>query len=61
VVDRKYPVDPAVLTKIAVMRLQRYTNSEIARELGCVERTVERRVEVIRQIWESRTERPGER
>jgi RNA polymerase sigma factor (sigma-70 family) len=46
-------IDPESLRKIVIMRLQRFTNQEIAQELRCVERTVNRRMEIIRQIWRS--------
>jgi DNA-binding NarL/FixJ family response regulator len=29
-----------------------YSNEEIAQELGCVERTVERKLNVIRRVWQ---------
>ncbi len=45
--------DPESLKKIAMLRLQRYTNKEIAQKLGCVERTVDRKIGIIRQIWSS--------
>ena len=41
---------------IALRRLEGYENAEIARELGCALRTVERRLALIRQIWEQRDE-----
>jgi DNA-directed RNA polymerase specialized sigma24 family protein len=39
------------LRTIARRRLEGYTNSEIAAELKVIERTVERRVKLIRTIW----------
>jgi len=39
------------LRRIAVLKLEGRTNSEIAKELGCVTRTVERRLELIRNLW----------
>jgi RNA polymerase sigma factor (sigma-70 family) len=39
------------LQTIAVMRMEGYTNEEIAAELGCVTRTVERRLRIIRKAW----------
>jgi DNA-directed RNA polymerase specialized sigma24 family protein len=46
------------LRTVAVMRMQGYDKAEIAARLGCVLRTVERRLEVIRSLWsqESRDE-----
>jgi len=41
------------LRRIAVMKLKGYTNAEIADELDVVERTVERKLERIRTIWQS--------
>jgi RNA polymerase sigma factor (sigma-70 family) len=38
--------------RIAQLRLDGYTNAEIAAQLGCALRTVERRLELIRQIWD---------
>ena len=40
------------LRTIALRRLEGYENTEIARELGCAVRTVERRLALIRQTWE---------
>jgi DNA-directed RNA polymerase specialized sigma24 family protein len=39
------------LRSIALWRLEGYTNQEIAAKLGCVPRTVERKLRVIRTIW----------
>lgn len=39
------------LRPVARMKLEGYTNAEIAEKLGCVERTVERKLEHIRQTW----------
>jgi DNA-directed RNA polymerase specialized sigma24 family protein len=39
------------LRQIAQLRLDGYTNIEIATQLGCALRTVERRLELIRRIW----------
>jgi DNA-directed RNA polymerase specialized sigma24 family protein len=39
------------LRSIAVWKMEGYTNDEIAARLGCVPRTVERRVRVIRSVW----------
>jgi DNA-directed RNA polymerase specialized sigma24 family protein len=36
---------------VAVMKLQSYTNAEIASQLGCAEATVERRLSLIRSVW----------
>jgi DNA-directed RNA polymerase specialized sigma24 family protein len=39
------------LRAIAVWKMEGYTNEEIAARLGCVPRTVERKLRVIRSIW----------
>jgi DNA-directed RNA polymerase specialized sigma24 family protein len=44
------------LQAVAVWKMEGYTNEEIAARLGCVVRTVERKVRVIRSIWSQ--ERP---
>jgi RNA polymerase sigma factor (sigma-70 family) len=40
------------LRQIARLRLEDYSNSEIATRLNCSERTVERRLALIRAVWE---------
>jgi len=40
------------LRAVAVWKLEGYTNEEIRTELDCSERTVERKLRLIRQIWE---------
>jgi DNA-directed RNA polymerase specialized sigma24 family protein len=42
----------AELRSIALWKMEGYTNDEIADKLGCVPRTVERRLQLI-QIWEA--------
>ena len=44
------------LREIAVRKLQGYTNSEIANELDCAERTIERKLERIRGMWQTDTQ-----
>lgn len=39
------------LRQIATWKLEGWTNAEVARELGVVERTVERKLELVRSIW----------
>ena len=39
------------LRQIALLKMEGLTNREVADQLGCVERTVERRLKLIRQIW----------
>lgn len=45
------------LAALARLRLEGYTNKEIARSLDCVEATVERKVARIRQKWSTAVER----
>ena len=40
------------LKDIAVFKLEGFTNQDIAAKVGCSERTVKRRIAVIRRIWE---------
>ena len=44
-------LDPE-LQQLAQLRLDGYTNAEIAARLGCALRTIERRLELIRRIWD---------
>jgi DNA-directed RNA polymerase specialized sigma24 family protein len=44
-------LDDPELRTVAVWKMEGYTNEEIAARLGCVPRTVERKVRVIRSIW----------
>ncbi len=46
------------LRKLALWKMEGYANAEIAARLGCVERTVERKLWVIRQILGSGGRRP---
>jgi len=39
------------LRQLALLKLEGWTNEEIARKLECVARTVERKLSLIRQIW----------
>lgn len=43
------------LRAVAVWKMEGYTNDEIAVKLACVPRTVERKLRLIRAIWESET------
>jgi RNA polymerase sigma factor (sigma-70 family) len=43
------------LREVAQGKVEGLTNREIAERLGCVERTVERKLRQIREIWEERT------
>jgi DNA-directed RNA polymerase specialized sigma24 family protein len=42
--------DPT-LRSVALWKMEGYTNEEIAAELGCVPRTVERKLRLIRHLW----------
>src|SRR5262245_61016971 len=42
----------AELRRVAVWKLEGYSNAEIADKLGCVERTVERKLDMIRKLWQ---------
>lgn len=44
------------LRNIATLKLEGYTNREIAERLGVVERSVERKLSRIRSIWSSKSE-----
>ncbi|MDB4614734.1 ECF-type sigma factor [bacterium] len=39
------------LRRVAVLRMAGHSNAEIAEQLDCVERTVERRLEHVRKLW----------
>ena len=47
-------LDDDVQRKIAVLKLQGYSNAEIAQTFGVVRRTIERKVTLIRKNWRSR-------
>jgi DNA-directed RNA polymerase specialized sigma24 family protein len=40
------------LRSVVIWKMEGYTNEEIAAKLGCVPRTVERKLRLIREIWE---------
>ncbi|WZP00294.1 ECF-type sigma factor [Isosphaeraceae bacterium EP7] len=44
------------LRRVALRKLECYTNAEVAAELGCVEATVERKLNRIRGLWASEME-----
>jgi DNA-directed RNA polymerase specialized sigma24 family protein len=46
------------LRQVALWRLESYSNAEIAGRLGCHEGTVERKLQLIREIWQ---DQPGDR
>lgn len=49
------------LQQIVTLKLQGYSNDEIAAELGCVTRTVERKLQMIRKFWGPIMDRGGHR
>ena len=44
------------LRRVAVWKMEDYSNQEIAEKLGCVERTVERKLKRIRKLWEEESD-----
>jgi DNA-directed RNA polymerase specialized sigma24 family protein len=44
-------LDDESLRRVALDRMEGYTNDEIADRLGCARRTVARRLDLIRKIW----------
>ncbi len=46
-------LDNPVLRRVAQAKLEGRENAEIARQLGCSLRTVERKLKVIRRIWDA--------
>jgi DNA-directed RNA polymerase specialized sigma24 family protein len=36
---------------VALLRVEGYTNEEIAQQLGCTRRSVQRRINLIREVW----------
>jgi DNA-directed RNA polymerase specialized sigma24 family protein len=40
------------LKQIAEWKMEGYTNAEVAEKLGCVVETVERRLRLIRSVWQ---------
>ncbi len=47
------------LTRIALLKMDGFTNKEISAELACAVATVERRLKVIRDIWQEWDPRPN--
>lgn len=48
------------LQQIALWKMEGDTNEEIAQKLGCVLRTVERRLNLIRKLWSAEIDAPPE-
>jgi RNA polymerase sigma factor (sigma-70 family) len=45
-------LEDQTLQSVALWKLEGYTNEEIAGKLGCVPRTVERKLQLIRTLWQ---------
>ncbi|MCS7469441.1 ECF-type sigma factor [Stieleria sp. ICT_E10.1] len=46
-------LDDSILQTVALLRLEGYSVDEIAQRLGCAKRSIERRLNLIRAIWQS--------
>jgi DNA-directed RNA polymerase specialized sigma24 family protein len=44
------------LRRVALWKMEGYTNGEIAAQFGCVERTIERKLWIIKQVWGAEVE-----
>jgi DNA-directed RNA polymerase specialized sigma24 family protein len=42
------------LSKVAVAKMEGYSNAEIAERFGCAPRTIERKLQLIRDVWQAR-------
>jgi RNA polymerase sigma factor (sigma-70 family) len=49
-------LDDDELRAIALLKMEGYTNDEISQQLGCVRRTVQRRLRLIQDIWSQEVE-----
>ena len=49
-------LDEPTLRRIAVWKLEGFTNGEIAKKLSCSRRTVIRKLEIVRLIWSNESE-----
>ncbi len=45
-------LDQGDLREVAILKMEGYSNEEIATKLGCVPRTIERKLALIRALWE---------
>jgi DNA-directed RNA polymerase specialized sigma24 family protein len=45
-------LDDPELESVALLRMEGYTVDEIAERLGCVPRTIKRKLRLIRNLWE---------
>ena len=52
-------LDDDELRFVVVWKMEGYSNEEIAMKLDCVARTVERKLNLIRKIWEKSSSRPS--
>lgn len=44
-------LDDETLRHVALRKMEGYQNDEIAEELGCASRTIERKLQLIRKVW----------
>jgi DNA-directed RNA polymerase specialized sigma24 family protein len=44
-------LDDAALQSLALLKMEGYTNGELAVRLGCGQRTIERKLRLIRKLW----------
>ena len=51
-IDKLERAEDPDLLRIAIAKMMGDSNAEVAEQLGCVRRTVERKVQLIRNIWE---------
>jgi DNA-directed RNA polymerase specialized sigma24 family protein len=51
----------ADLEKVAVAKMEGYSNGEIAGRFGCAARTIERKLQLIRDIWQAKDRSGGDR
>ena len=49
-------LDDTTLQHVVLLKLEGYTNVDIASQLACAERTVERKLRRVRAIWQAATE-----
>ena len=48
------------LRRIALLKMEGLSNREVATRLNCAERTIERRIKLIRNLWTQRTTSDGD-
>jgi DNA-directed RNA polymerase specialized sigma24 family protein len=50
-------LDDDLLRRLALLRMEGYSNEQIAERLGCGLRTIERKLALIRKTWEQEQSR----